>query len=59
MRTMIISRFPNKWAVVKNGASRALKLFEHRELAFLFAVNISEEVGVHKENGQVEFIYKK
>ena len=59
MKLMIISRSPNKWAVCKTGYKRAIKLFDHRDLAFLFAATKADEVSVHKSNGQVEFIYKK
>jgi hypothetical protein len=61
----------NKWAVKKSKSKRALRLFEHREIAFHYACQIMytswyyndsntdciELISVHSKDGSVDFQY--
>lgn len=50
----VISR-GNKWAVLKNNAKRASKIFTHKEEAFFYARQISDKVIVHNKDATVSF----
>lgn len=53
-RVHVISR-GKKWAVYKMGNNKATAIFEHREQAYFKARQISNQVVVHREDGQVLF----
>lgn len=55
--THVISR-RNKWAVVRSGAKRALKIFKYREEAYFYARQNSKTVVVHNTNGTVLFVHR-
>lgn len=44
-----------KWAVIKSQGSRALRVFEQREIAFYYAVHNFDLVIVHNTKGEVDF----
>ena len=58
-RIHIISK-GKKWAMCRARSKRATKLFDHREVAFLYAVERLkhfEVLAVHNKDGSVEFIW--
>ena len=57
-RIHIIAR-RNRWAVIKSKAKRALKLFDHREEAYFYARQLSEDIIVHNKDATVCFTFKE
>jgi hypothetical protein len=60
-RVHIISRFNGGWAVKKQGASRALKVFPTKEEAVIGSspyLQLGYDLVIHRKDGSVE-LYKK
>lgn len=44
------------WAIISVGRNRAIKIFDYPEQAYHYAMQISDKVFVHNENGTVKFV---